>query len=139
MNLENYPNKEAVWGYDEITRLIQSRIETMPDLPKRVAVVLSWSDDDDKAIQKSFASSGGAYDILAMKWLDKPFRLFFFALSPDSPMNGDDFLDALTASAFAECFLLHNGKATLRTIKLESVEEAKGKHSQALMKAFSRP
>lgn len=131
MNLDNYPNKEAIWGNDEITKIIQGRVSDMPDLPKQVAIILSWSDAEDESIKQAFGDTGAIYYLLALKWLGKPFRLFFLSLAPDSPLRADRFLDALCSISFSECFLLRQGTALLRMIKLESLEEAQRKHSQA--------
>jgi hypothetical protein len=129
VDLENYPNKESVWGYDEITKIIQQRVSTMPDLPRQVAIILSWSDSEDESVKQTFGDTGAAYDVLALKWLDKPFRLFFLSLAPDSPLRADRFLDLLCNASFSECFLLRQGTALLRMTKLESLEEAQRKHS----------
>ena len=139
LDLEGYSNKANVWGYDELTHMIQQRVGTMPDLPKRVAILLSWTESDDASIRAQFGSFGAAYEVLALKWLDLPLRLFFFALSPDSAMGGDDFLDALAGTAFAEAFLLRDGRAVTRFSKLESLEEAQRKHSEAIFRLLSPP
>jgi hypothetical protein len=81
VNLDNYPNKEAIWGNDEITKIIQGRVSDMPDLPKQVAIILSWSDAEDESIKQAFGDTGAIYDLLALKWLGKPFRLFFLSCS----------------------------------------------------------
>lgn len=139
IDLGHYPNKDNVWGYDTLTRLIQERVETMPDLPKRVAILLSWTDADDASIHAQFDRFGAAYDVLPLKWMDRPLRLFFFALFPDSAMSGDDFLDALAETSFAEAFLLREGRAVNRVTRLESLEEAQRKHSEALYRLFAPP
>jgi len=139
MNIDTYPNKEAVWGYDDITILIQDRIDRMPDLPRRVVILLSWKDSEDASIREHFEQYQAIYDVLAMKWFDVPFRLFFLSLTPDSTMTGDNLIDALSSTAFSECFLLRDGKAVLKTIRMESLEEAQRKHSQALSHLMSEP
>jgi hypothetical protein len=130
VDLENYPNKDAVWGYDEITKIIQDRVSKMPDLPQQIAILLSWSDSEDESIKHTFENSDALYDILALKYLGKPFRLFFLSLAPDSPLRADRFLDALCDASFSECFLLRQGTALLRMTKLESLEEAQRRHNQ---------
>ena len=132
MDLEHYHNKEAVWGYDELTQSIQERIDNMPDLPRHVAVLLTWSDEEDETIYSVFRDTGAIYDVLALQWIGKPLRLFFLALEPDSPLGHGAFLAGLVAAKFSECFLLKEGKAVIRSIKLESVEEAEHNHRERL-------
>ena len=129
MDLKNYPNKEAVWGLDDMTQEIQKHLDGMPDLPDQVVVILTWSDEEDQSVLKEFTNSGGFFNSLPMKWLDKPFTLFLGDVSSDSPMTFGDFYERLLRTNFSECFHLVKGKATLRLHPMESIEEAERKFS----------
>jgi hypothetical protein len=130
MGLEDYFNKDNVWRYDEFTKLIDDTIRTMPDLPKQLAVILTWTDEEDASINANFKSSGGIFGVHSLKFMGKPFRLFFVAMNPDTDCSWEDFMTGLLKTRFSECFLFDSGKAVLRTIPWESLEEAEEKHLQ---------
>ena len=134
--LDGYPNRDAVWADDDLTQLIQERIDTMPDMPEHVAILLSWQDSDDDSIISQYQASGAFYDELALKWLGKPLRLFFLALDPDSSLSVGEFFGKLPQTSFSECFYLVGGKAALRTTRFESRDEAIAKHRLAFGRIF---
>ncbi len=101
VDLTGYSNKDNVWACDELTKLVNERISSMPDRPQNIAVLLSWSDDEDASIESGFAGTGAAYDVLALKWLDRPFRLFSFALAPESDLPIGDFVIRLSKVRFS--------------------------------------
>jgi len=131
MDLRNYPNKEAVWGLDQMTQEIQKHLDGMPDLPDQIVVILTWSDEEDQSVLKVFANTGAFFNSFVMKWLDKPFTLFLADVTADSPMSFGDFYERLLRTKFSECFHLVQGKAALRIHPMESIEEAERKFSES--------
>ena len=94
MNLENYPHKESIWGFEAVTEMLKQRVDSMPDKPYHIAIILTWHENEEKSVFSQFRGCGAMYDEIPMRLHDTPFRVFFSISRPAQHLIPDCFLFA---------------------------------------------
>lgn len=134
------PDDLRRWGHDELTKIIDQHVATMPDRPAIAVAIIVWgreSDQADSAALRPLAPQ--FFSVQPLLWLGRPVRIIYLGFESSEAGAFHRFWEVAAAMPRVDEMALYiNGKGGFRVDRLIHGPPPRIRHSHRIDRVLSR-